>query len=472
MPRLTIDGRPVEVKEGATILEAAGLLGITIPRFCHHPALPPAGSCRMCVVEIEGSPKLATSCSTPAAEGMKVSTSSPAVKAARRDVLEFLLLNHPLDCPICDQAGECSLQDYYMEHSCAKSRFPAELKEPRQKRRLIGPHLVLDNERCVLCTRCVRFCDEVTRTSELFVSGRSDASFIDIREGKALDNGYSLNLADICPVGALTSREFRFRQRAWFLEKTPVTCLGCATGCRAEAHHAGGEIYRMVPAPGAENAWLCDRGRLTYRPLRAGDRLKKGFIKNGYIDLEPAVREAAARLAGEPGAAVLGSPWLSVEDNAALAALARALGTGNYCFSFTAESGIKDGILVNKDPAPNTAGAAEAAPTGGLDLGELNRRIAAGEIKALITEARAAAFIKGRMPDGFKLIVFATNRSEIPAGAYATLPYASYFETPGTFVNYQGRRGVTGPVVPPPEGVPPLAETAAALAAALKGDGA
>ena len=461
MPKLTIDGKTIEVEKGTTLLEAAQRLGIYIPRYCYHPKLSVSGSCRMCLVEVERGPKLVTACSTEAADGMAVLTTSEKVMAARRDVLEFLLINHPLDCPICDQAGECGLQDYYMKYSLRKSRFGQEDKVLRQKRRAAGPRLMLDNERCILCTRCVRFCSEVTKTFELEVMERSDHSFIDLKEGKALDNDYSLNIADLCPVGAFTSRDFRFKQRVWFLKKTPTICLGCATGCKIEAHHNENIIYRLAPRPNAEtNTWLCDHGRLSYKAVQAGDRLTKGVIKNGLIDLEPALRETATRIDEAKGAvAVLGSPWLSVEDNAALARLAKdAIKTESYCFDLTAEQGIKDGILINKDPAPNTSGVKLVKEAlGGISLEELARRITAGQVKVVLTEARAALLIKDALKTaGPRLIVFASAKSEIPAGAYATLPYATYFETPGTFVNYQGLRRRTEAPVEAPEGVKPL----------------
>jgi len=461
MPKLTIDGKSIEVEKGTTLLAAAQQLGVYIPRYCYHPKLSISGNCRMCMVEVEKAPKLLTACSTEAAEGMVVSTTSDKVKAARRDVLEFLLINHPLDCPICDQAGECGLQDYYMDYSLAPSRFRMADKVRREKRRPVGPHLVLDKERCILCTRCVRFCSEVTKTSELEVMERADHSYIGLKEGKALDNGYSLNIADICPVGAFTSRDFRFKSRVWFLKKVPTVCLGCATGCLIEAHHNENIIYRLVPRPNPDtNTWLCDHGRLTYKSVQAGDRLSKGVIKNGLIDLEPALREVASRIdEARTSVAILGSPWLSIEDNAALARLAKdGVKTGSYCFDFNSEQGIKDGILINKDSAPNTSGVkAVGAAHGGIKLAELSRRITAGEIKLVLTEARAAGLIKQALKSaGTRLIVFAANRGEIPPDTYATLPYASYFETPGTFINYQGLRRRTEPPVKAPEGVKPL----------------
>ena len=470
MPKVTIDGREIEVEKGTTVLEAAQRLGVHVPRYCYHPKLSIAGNCRMCLVEVEKAPKLLTACSTEVSEGMVVRTSTDKVKAARRDVLEYLLINHPLDCPICDQAGECGLQDYYMEHSRAKSRFPQEAKVRRQKRRVLGPHLVLDNERCILCTRCVRFCSEVTKTSELEVMERGDQSYIDLKAGKALDNGYTLNIADICPVGAWTSRDFRFKQRVWFLKRTPTLCLGCATGCLIEAHHNDNVLYRLVPRPNAEtNTWLCDKGRMTYKAVSAGDRLSKGVVKNGLMELEPALREAATRIDEARGsAAVLGSPWLSVEDNAALALLARdAVKTPNFTFDFRAEAGIRDGILYNKDQAPNSAGALKVkAAAGGLSMQDFARKAAAGEFKLVVAEARAASLLKEELKaGGARLIVFATNRGDLPDATHAALPYASYFEAAGTFINFQGLERRAEPAVAAPDGVKPLWEMVGKLAA-------
>ncbi len=458
MPKITINGKHLEVPAGTTLLKAAQQLGVYIPRYCYHPKLSISGNCRMCLVEVANSPKLVTACSTEAAEGMAVLTNSDKVKKARREVLEFLLINHPLDCPVCDQAGECGLQDYYMDYSQQQSRFAAADKTRRQKRRPIGPHLMLDNERCILCTRCVRFCAEVTKTAELEVMERADRSFIDLKEGRGLDNGYSLNITDICPVGAFTSRDFRFKTRVWFLKKTPSICLGCATGCKIEAHHDQNIIYRLVPRPNAEtNTWLCDTGRMTYKTVQAGDRLAKALIRKGLIDIEPALREAATRLDEVKGAtAVLGSPWLSLEDNAALARLAKdALKTANYCFDFNSVQGIKDGILINKDPAPNTAGL--KAFKGGLSMQEFTGLLADGKIKALVTEAKAYGLVKtAAAAAGMRLIIFALTRGEAPETAHAVLPYASYFETEGTFVNYQGLRRSTAAAVEPPRGIKPL----------------
>ncbi len=251
MPRVTVDGIEIEVPEGRTILQAlddVGLLmnGVTIPHYCWHPKLTTDGSCRLCQVEVEGAPKLQIACNTPVRDGMVIRTDSEKVLEARAGVMELLLVNHPLDCPICDQAGECKLQDYAYEYGVVESRT----REPRRaaKKNLdLGPTVVFDQERCILCRRCVRFCQEIPQTSELCVVGRGDRSVIETFPGVPLDNDYSMNVADICPVGALTTKDFRFRIRVWFLEDVPGICTGCASGCNVHIGEANNRAYRYQP---------------------------------------------------------------------------------------------------------------------------------------------------------------------------------------------------------------------------------
>jgi NADH-quinone oxidoreductase subunit G len=221
--KVVIDDRPVEVRPGMTILAAAQQAGLHIPHLCFHPAFVPEGSCRICLVEIEGLPKLELACATTVRDGMKISTQSPRVREARRGVLEFLLADHPLDCPICDKAGECKLQDYYLEYGLFENAFK-EAKEKREKIIKIGEKLILDRERCILCTRCVRFLSEITKTQELGVFRRGIYSEISTYEGAPVKNNYSGNLVDLCPVGAITDREFRFKTRTWFLVQTESIC--------------------------------------------------------------------------------------------------------------------------------------------------------------------------------------------------------------------------------------------------------
>jgi NADH-quinone oxidoreductase subunit G len=271
MPTVEIDGTKVEVADGQTVIQAADRAGIEIPHYCWHPGLSISGNCRMCLVEIEKSPKLQIACNTRVTDGMVVHTTSEKTKTAQKAVLEFLLINHPIDCPVCDQAGECKLQEYYMDYDRQRSRMPLEDKVHKGKAIPIGQHVMLDQERCILCARCTRFCDEVTKTSELGIFERGDHSRIELAHGKTLDNPYSINVVDICPVGALTNREFRFKARVWYLERTDSVCGACANGCNMEIYHREGRIFRFQPRANMDvnDYWMCDAGRLSCVSSRA-----------------------------------------------------------------------------------------------------------------------------------------------------------------------------------------------------------
>jgi len=267
MPQLVIDGRRIEVPANTNLIEAARLAGIDIPYFCYHPYLTVVGQCRICLVEIEGQPRLAIACATPAAEGMIVrSETSPRVKEAREAVMEFLLANHPLDCPVCDQAGECLLQDHSMAEQ--GNRFATHMVETRRtfpgfERRLIGPHVVQNQNRCIHCSRCIRVTREISETSALTYKSRGNSTYIDTFDGGPFDDPFSACAADVCPVGALTIREFRFRKRAWKLRSTPSVCPGCSIGCNIWIDHDERLVYRFTPRenPDVNATWLCDYGR-------------------------------------------------------------------------------------------------------------------------------------------------------------------------------------------------------------------
>lgn len=292
MVKITINGQQAEVKEGLTILKAAEALGIHIPHLCYHPAFPPEGSCRMCLVEVEGRPKLELACSTIVQEGMVISTQSPAVVQARQSVLEFLLAEHPLDCPLCDKAGECKLQDYYELYGLFDGQFK-ETKEKRDKRVYLGKKLILDRERCILCTRCVRFLKEVTRTGELGVFQRGIHSEINYFPGKPVNNNYSGNLAELCPVGAITDQDFRFQTRSWFLDSKPSICPLCSRVCSVYIDYHRGfprveldkYIYRLRARenPQINNYWLCDFGRYTYSYLERNRATQVLARENGHL---------------------------------------------------------------------------------------------------------------------------------------------------------------------------------------------
>jgi NADH-quinone oxidoreductase subunit G len=277
MPKLTIDGREIEVAAGTNLIEAARAAGVAIPYFCYHPYLTVVGQCRICLVEIEGQPRLAIACATPAADGMVVrSETSPKVREARNAVMEFLLANHPLDCPVCDQAGECLLQDHSFEEGVDTTHM-VEVRRtfPGFERRVLGPHIIQNQNRCIQCSRCIRFCQEVSETGQLTYKSRGNQTYIDTHDGRQLDDPFSGCAADVCPVGALTIREFRFKKRAWKLRSTPGVCPGCSIGCNLWIDHHEKLVYRFTPRERGEiNAtWLCDHGRFLAESLNQHDFL-------------------------------------------------------------------------------------------------------------------------------------------------------------------------------------------------------
>jgi NADH-quinone oxidoreductase subunit G len=289
---LTVEGRPVAVPEGTSILEAAKAVGILIPHYCYHPGLPVAGVCRMCLVEVEKAPKLAPACATAAAEGQVVHVYSEKALEARKGVLEFLLINHPLDCPICDQAGECELQDYTYQEGPAESRY----KEPKRFNPVedFGGDVLYVANRCILCTRCVRFMDDVARESVLNVSERGDRAVIGKFEGADLTHPWSGNVVDLCPVGALLSKDFLNKARAWELDRAASVCPNCTQGCNTIVETRDNTVVRLRPRPNEDvnKYFLCDYGRLTYRWLNEGRRLEAPLVRAGE-SLAPADWDAA-----------------------------------------------------------------------------------------------------------------------------------------------------------------------------------
>ena len=295
--KCTINGKEIAVEEGATVIQAFKKMDQPIAHYCWHPGLSVAGVCRLCMVEIEGIPKLQIACNTEVKEGMKISSLSDKVKSAVKWGLEFHLINHPLDCPICDQAGECELQEQYMSFG----KYSPNMAERKVKKRKVidlGSKIVLDSERCILCSRCVRFTDEVSKTKELGIFNRGDKSEIGVFKDKPLENDYAINTVDICPVGALTSKKFRFKQRVWYLKTADTVCTGCSTGCNLHADYNEEGVFRVRPRYNQEinGYWMCDKGREVFSlPGRKG-RLLKATPPAGEAvsDGEESVREKSA----------------------------------------------------------------------------------------------------------------------------------------------------------------------------------
>lgn len=451
MPKIIVDGKELLAKDRETILQVCERNGIYIPRYCYHPSLSIEGNCRMCLVEIEKMPKLQIACAIIASEGMIIYTQSEKVKKARQDVLEFLLINHPLDCPICDQVGECYLQDYYMEYGLRKSRFKLENKNLNQKRRDIGKYLVLDNERCILCTRCVRFCNEITKTNELFINSRGDHSFIDIKRETSINNNYSLNLADICPVGAITSKDFRFKERVYNLKSILSICLSCATGCRIKVQHNKNIVYRILPEPNpTTNTWICDIGRMSYKILyenRLIDfKIKDNFLstkhQEGFKEIAKIISSA---IEDKKEISMVLSNYLSIEDNLSLIYFAKeVLKTDKiYIDEVFFEQKIEDGILINTDKSPNSK-----------FTSQLKKIYQIKNISQINKDSLVIGFYKDLLK--LKLYSGIAFGWEIINQFDYIIPFATYFETEGSFINWQGFLRKTSKAVEPEIGILPL----------------
>jgi len=457
---LTIDGAEVTVPKGTNVLEAAKLLGNDISAFCYHPGLSIAACCRQCLVSIEKNPKLQPSCQTTAADGMVVHTKDERSTLARKQLLEFTLVNHPIDCPICDKAGECTLQRLYFAHDNADSRVDTP-KVHKNKVVDLGPTVILDQERCILCTRCIRVCDEVAGEHQLEMSYRGDHETLGTAPGAQLDNPYSLNTVDVCPVGALTSKDFRFTMRAWELDMTPSVCNGCATGCNIEIHHKNERAWRLVPRhnDAVNKYWMCDEGRLTYHDLRE-DRLAVPTVGGLPASWDHAVKRAADQLKvalGQPQqVAVVLSATASNEDNFALAKLAAAWKVAVYVAARPARPDRADDILRDADVNPNSAGVDAIVKGAGLTMGtlaELDNGLATGAVRALVVlghDLPLGEAATGRLAELDALIVLATHERGPAKVATVALPMAAWAETAGTITNRQGAVQRMHPAFPPP----------------------
>src|SRR6266436_5041204 len=361
-----------------TMIQACAMASVDVPHYCYHPKLPVAGNCRMCLVEFgtpamgpdrkpiinpDGTPRIAKSprpaiaCATPISPGMEIYTNTPNVKQMREGVLEFLLINHPLDCPICDQAGECKLQEYSVEYGKSESRF-VEPKVHKPKRVELGPRIVLDDERCILCTRCIRFSRDIAGDDALGIVNRGSHNTLTAYPGKTFDNNYTLNTVDICPVGALTSKDFRFQMRVWFLKETKSVCPSCATGCNIVIGSREGRIYRFEPRQNdaVNSTWMCDYGRLNYKWIHREDRLTAlGNLRGPGRSWASVVKEISVLLNKAPqgSVAIIASARQTNEELFLLKKLATKLGATT---DSVARVGEGDRLLLSADRNPNING--------------------------------------------------------------------------------------------------------------------
>ncbi|MFH1068472.1 MAG: molybdopterin-dependent oxidoreductase [Candidatus Glassbacteria bacterium] len=471
MVRVTIDGNQYEFAEGTTVLEAAKSVGIAIPHYCYHPGLSIAGACRMCLVEIEKIPKLQIACYMTVGDGMAVQTKNERVKKARKAMLEFHLVNHPLDCPVCDQAGECGLQIYYMQHGLYISRVRENKVKKTKKAVQIGPHVMLDQERCILCSRCVRFCNEVPKTSELGFFSRGDREIVDVFPGRQIDNPYSMNVIDICPVGALLSKEFRFKTRVWYLESALSVCPRCSRGCnifidfnlRRPWKNEGRRLSRLRPRQNDQvnKWWMCDEGRLSVGFVDDDDRIETPLVRNGGGFEETGWKEALEVAAGQlkkcsadqdTEVAVLVSGWAANEELYLLRRLlAECLPGARVAFTVAGNfAPSEDKILRKADKNPNTTGAGLLGLTDSskevMTAGDLREMAAAGKIGALVIFYHDPAGYPETYGQGWaealgkvgSLIYVGTNSCATGQQAAIVLPAAAFAEREGTVTNFEG----------------------------------
>ncbi|MBM3822117.1 MAG: 2Fe-2S iron-sulfur cluster binding domain-containing protein [Verrucomicrobia bacterium] len=482
--RIKVDGRELDVPktmpdwqgkpQPTTMLQACQLAGVEVPHYCYHPKLPVAGNCRMCLVEFgtpmmgpdrkpvlneDGSPRIAKSvlpyepqtprgaiaCATPISPGMEIYPGSAATRQMREGVLESLLINHPLDCPICDQAGECKLQEYSVQHGQAASRF-VETKVHKPKAVDLGPRIILDDERCVLCTRCIRFTKDIAGHDVLGIVNRGSYNSIAAYPGTSFDHNYTLNTVDLCPVGALTSKDFRFQMRVWFLKETKSVCATCGTGCNITIGSREGKIHRLEPRENdAVNAcWMCDQGRLNYHWIGRADRLGEVLIRGRRSTWNVALREIADALRRSPhgSTAVIASARLSTEELFLLKQLARHYGAVTDSVPRTGEG---DRLLVSPDRNPNSNGARITGISfteAGIEIPNMIAGIEQGRVQNLIVIGENPLQL-GFTPEHLarlKLFVISDvlPQSGLPHAQYV-LPGCAPAEKRGTFINTKGR---------------------------------
>ncbi len=482
MFNVQIDGVWHQFPKGTRAIEACAQVGVFVPRYCYHKKLSSPGNCRMCLIEM-GFPRLGPdrkpelgaddkpiinwiprpqiSCAQDISEGMAVRTNSQLVKECQRGVMEFLLINHPLDCPICDQAGECRLQEFSVDFGSSKSRF-LENKVKKPKNVVLGPRVTLDDERCILCSRCIRFCQEIAHDDVLGFVDRGSYTVLTAHPGKRLENNYSLNTVDICPVGALTSTDFRFKMRVWFLKETKSICTSCATGCNTIIGTREDVIYRQTPRENdhVNSCWMCDYGRLNFRFLEAENRLLEPQIRSDgkliAADWPGAVAQAALQLKQFTGneIAIVASGRMTNEELWLTSQLAKSLGVQWIDIVPRREPG--DDILLSKDRNPNTNGArlilrSKSEP--GAKLMAIAEAVKSGQIKALVMLKENAMHLGIPVEQLAQLPVFIVMNilaHEATQKATVVLPACGFAEKHGSMINGKGRLQRLNRAVRPP----------------------
>lgn len=481
---LTIDGKAVQVPAGTNLIEAAKTIGIEIPHYCYHKNLSIAGNCRMCQVEIKGMRKLEIGCNAQVREGMEVSTqhTSKAVSDAQAATLEFILINHPLDCTVCDQAGHCKLQDYHFEYNAKESRFLEE-KEHKVKAEPLGPTVMLDGERCILCTRCVRFCDEITETSELGVLNRGDRSVIAINKGRELNNPLSGTVVDLCPVGALTHREWRFNSRIWFTKQTDAICPGCSTGCNTKIAVRDTEVVQVKARENqsVNKEWMCDEGRYGMGRFLPKGRQLSATVGGKAVSYESAIREAAAKVKNQP-VLIFVAPDLLLEDYIVIKGLvSKHLKAATTVLAYRERQLTKvEAILISPDYAANF----RAFEFAGLGSGNheatyedaLSKFRAGGFQNAMFIGDRSVLpqdvnpqFLSALAAASGTVAIVTDAESALAASAKVVIPGRSILEKAGLMINRAERIQYTDRAVEFPSGSEPEWRTLNRVAEILGG---
>ncbi len=450
MTRWLLNGQEVENRSGMTIMEAAKEHGVEIPCFCYHPGLSIAGNCRICMVESNRSPKPVISCSERIADGLEIETDSEVATDARNSVMEFQLINHPLDCPVCDKAGECVLQDHSYEHGPDRSRF-VEDKNIRHTKEL-GPSISIWGNRCIVCTRCVRFCDEISGTSELCVVERGDRSVVDVFPEIPIDNQMAGNTVDICPVGALISHDFKYEARVWNMDRKDSVCGGCSRGCNIEVESLDGFVKRLIPRENQEvnDWWMCDDGRYGWRHLYSENRVLAARAGDQQIDDVTAARTIHASIGAADQLAILVDPFLTCEELFLVQSMAQEHGNcivGGWLPEDGQSAQFPSGFKISAARHPNRNGAQQILGDQLFekDAERLKKALNSGEVQAVIAFcggpdtagpgsdwSRALGNVQNR-------IVFSVLEGPWLEGATMVLPATAPLEKEGSWVNEDGR---------------------------------
>ena len=460
MPRIYIDGKPYEAKSGQTVMEVARANGIAIPAFCWHPNLSIAGNCRVCAVQVEGRSWVEISCNMPVAEDLKVLTDSDIVRDYRKSILQLTTLNHPVDCGICDKAGECDLQDYHYEHNGAPS-ISRDAKVHSSKFHKLSPRITLDNERCILCSRCVRFTHEVSKSKSLGIVQRGDSSLVrGAEDGAFARDNYSDNVVDLCPVGALLSTAFLYKSRVWYLKQTPSVCPGCARGCDVDLWHRKPEwklhalearknvaIERVTPRDNPHGPWICNKGR-DFATFLERPRATQPMLRGTPVPTEAAIAQAAALVAGSARPVALVSSWASNEELAAFRNLLAERFTTLVKADRLAEPGepMEDDFLIRADKNPNTRGALAQFP----HEWEIGMALPADCDLVLVW---GEGFDLAGAPPKARTIVLDAWAKPGHAAADVFIPLSIQTERAGTYTNFQGRVSAFEPCFPKPAAV-------------------